>query len=291
MSDLARWVGREQIYDDTIGLFPARGMLALLDRSPASLADGSALPPLWHWLYFKPLVRRSNLGEDGHERLGGFLPPVPLPRRMWAGGTVSFPGWLRLGAHARRRSVIASVEEKHGRTGRLVFVNVDHHIESEDGLAVRETQNIVYREALAGAATGGPEPRAEAEWSEPFSADAVELFRFSALTFNGHRIHYDLAYANAEGYSGLVVHGPLLALLMLDAAMRHCGRTPSLFSYRAHSPLFAGEPLRLEGNSSVRAAAGPRASSGGAHDADAVLWVAGPRGVAMTGSVEWQPAP
>lgn len=287
MNDLAAWVGREQVYDDTIDLFPARGMLALLDRSPASLMEGSPLPPLWHWLYFKPLVRRSNLGGDGHERLGAFLPPVPLPRRMWAGGSVSFPGTLRLGTEARRRSTIASVEEKQGRTGRLVFVHVQHRIETEQSPAVEETQQIVYREAAAGAAPAGPPAAEMPDWSESFSVDPVDLFRFSALTFNGHRIHYDLAYATAEGYAGLVVHAPLLALLLLDAAARHSANSPARFSYRAVSPIFAHEPFRLEGRRiSASASAAFAVPDGGVGGAD--LWVQGPRGVAMVASVQWR---
>lgn len=284
MTDLTAWIGREQVDDDRIDLFPARGMLALLDREPDALAEGSVLPPLWHWLYFKPLVRRSDLGDDGHQRLGGFLPPVPLPRRMWAGGTLSFPGALRIGERARRRSVIQAVESKTGRTGRLVFVDLNHRIETERGPAVEETQRIVYREATTGSAAGGPEPPGPAAWSEAFSVDAVALFRFSALTFNGHRIHYDQAYATGvEGYPGLVVHGPLLALLLLDAAVRRSARAPERFSYRALSPLFATESFRLEG--ARRSVASP------ADGAVSELWVAGPRGLAMRATAEWHGGP
>jgi 3-methylfumaryl-CoA hydratase len=199
---------------------------------------------------------------------------------MWAGGTLSFPGTLLLGDRARRRSAIRSVEEKQGRTGRLVFIEVHHRIETERGPAIDETQSIVYREATAGAAPGGAASPGPPAWSDVFSADAVALFRFSALTFNGHRIHYDEPYARIEGYPGLVVHGPLLARLLLDAAVRQSARAPERFAYRALSPLFAGESFRLEG--AGRPAAAP------ADVASDELWVAGPRGLAMRATAEWQ---
>ncbi len=274
--DLAAWVGRERVEEDLLDLFPARAMAALLDRDPDAFTDGTPLPAGWHWLYFKPLARRSALGQDGHPRLGQFLPPVPLPRRMWAGGTLALSGALRLGETALRRSTIESVEEKSGRSGRLVFVTVRHRIETARGPALDEAQHIVYREATpAGAVAEGPAPPAHATWSEPFTADAVTLFRFSALTYNGHRIHYDAPYATGEeGYPGLVVHGPLLASLLLDGAARHGGRAPERFTYRALSPLFVNEPFRIEGE---------------APDGEGVseLWIAGPRGIAMRATAEW----
>ncbi len=269
-TDLGAWLGRERVEEDVLDLFPARGMAALLDRDPDAFVDGTPLPAGWHWLYFKPLARRSVLGPDGHARLGEFLPPVPLPRRMWAGGTLAWSGVLRLGEKARRRSTIESVEEKSGRSGRLVFVTVRHRIETARGLALDEAQHIVYREATpAPAHAEGPAPLPVAAWSEPFTADAVTLFRFSALTYNGHRIHYDAPYATgAEGYPALVVHGPLLASLLLDAAARHGSRAPEQFTYRALSPLFVDEPFRIEGGAS-------------AGEGEVALWIAGPRGIAM----------
>jgi len=279
MSDLEAWVGREQVEDDRLDLFPARGMAALLDRDAASLVEGTPLPAGWHWLWFKPLDRRSALGDDGHARRGGFLPPVPLPRRMWAGGTLAFPGELRLGERVIRRSTIESVEEKTGRTGRLVFVTVRHRVESVRGLAVDEAQHIVYREAAAGGPGDGPPAPADAAWSDAFVADAITLFRFSALTFNSHRIHYDEPYATrVESYPGPVVHGPLLALLLLDGATRHGGRAPAQFSYRALSPLFAGEPFLIEGD------APPAANTSGSCE----LWIAGPRGLATRATAQWE---
>lgn len=281
VTDLADWVGRERVEEDLLDLFPARGMAALLDRDPEGLAEGAPLPRGWHWLYFKPLVRRSDLGEDGHERLGTFLPPVELGGRMWAGGTLAFPGELRLGERALRRSTIESVEEKRGRSGRLVFVTVRHRIETAGGPAVDEAQHVVYREATGGGAPeASPAPSSPA-WSETLTPDAVTLFRFSALTFNGHRIHYDHPYATErEGYPGLVVHGPLLALLLLDAAVRHGGRDPARFAYRAVSPLFAGEAIRVEGVEPLGLAAA----------GETELWVAGPRGIAMRATAGWEPS-
>ena len=278
MTDLSEWVGRERVEEDRLDLFPARGMAAVLDRDPLVFEEGSTLPPGWHWLYFKPVIPRSELGDDGHERRGAFLPPVGLPRRMWAGGNLSFVGALRLGERMRRRSTIESVQEKTGRSGRLVFVNVRHRIESDRGLAVDEAQHLVYREGLGGVAEG-PEAPSSPAWSEPFVADALTLFRFSALTFNGHRIHYDQPYSmREEGYPGIVVHGPLLALLLLDGAARRGARNPARFAYRAVSPLFAGEEFLLQGTQAL--------PSGAAGESE--VWAVGPRGVAMRAMAGWE---
>jgi 3-methylfumaryl-CoA hydratase len=279
VSDFSDFVGRQRVEEDRLDLFPARGMNAVLDRDPSAFQNGSVLQRGWHWLYFKPLVKRSDLSEDGHERKGAFLPDVGLPRRMWAGGNLTFSGDLRLGEAVVRRSTIESIEEKSGRSGRLVFVNVRHRIESERGVAVDELQNLVYREAGSPSVGEGPGAPDSPAWSEPVAADNVTLFRFSALTFNGHRIHYDQPYSNREeGYPGVVVHGPLLALLLLDAAARNGGRPPLRFAYRAVSPMFAGEPFKLEG-----AAALPRGAAG-----EAEVWVVGPRGMAMRAMAGWE---
>jgi 3-methylfumaryl-CoA hydratase len=278
MTDLTTWIGKERVEEDLIDLFPARGMAALLDLDPEAMVQGSVLPLAWHWLYFKPVVRRSELGKDGHQKLGTFLPPIELPRRMWAGGDLAFPGELRLGDVARRRSIIESVEEKTGRSGRLVFITVRHRVETERGVAVDEAQNLVYREAGSAPASTTPAPDDPA-WSDPFIADPVLLFRFSALTFNGHRIHYDKPYATeVESYPDLVVHGPLLALLLVGAAARHSGRAPARFAYRAVSPLFSGEPFRVEGVAPL-----PLSAPG-----ETEAWVAGPRGTAMRATAGWE---
>lgn len=278
MSELQDWVGRERIEEDVITLAPVRGMAALLDRDPGQIAEGSPLPECWHWLYFKALVRQSQLGPEGHPRRGQFLPRVPLPRRMWAGGRLRFFRPLHVGQRVRRRSRILGVTEKEGRTGRLVFVTVGHVIEGPSGAAIDEEQEIVYREAFR---PGEPVPEPSAapaafDWSQTFVPDPLILFRFSALTFNAHRIHYDHPYATqVEGYPALVVHAPLTALLLLDAAKRHTGRTPAGFSYRGVSPLFADEPVTLAG----------RARS---EDETSEVWAEGPgRRLAMQGTLEW----
>ncbi|MBI4540197.1 MAG: MaoC family dehydratase N-terminal domain-containing protein [Gemmatimonadetes bacterium] len=252
-------------------------MAALLDREPGAIAEGSPLPECWHWLYFKPLVRQSQIGEDGHPLRGGFLPPVTLPRRMWAGGRLRFHRPLVVGERATKRSRILSVTEKEGRSGKLVFVTVGHLVEGPAGPAVEDEQDIVYRDATR---TGEPvaqgEPaQAEALWSETVLPNEVALFRYSALMFNGHRIHYDHAYVTqVEGYPGLVVHGPLTATLMLEAATRHEKRVALLYRYRGLAPLFSGELITLAGRTNG--------------DGGTEVWAAGPAGrVAMRGTVEW----
>ncbi len=277
-SELGPWTGRERVDEDVLVAAPVRRMSALLDHPSGALGSSSPLPPGWHWLYFNPAARRSELGPDGHEARGSFLPPVPLPRRMWAGGQLRFLDALALGEAVRRRSTIASIEHKEGRSGPLVFVTVRHEISNERGVAIEEEQNLVYRGGSG--AAGGPagpsqgvrpaKPAPDApRWSESFVADAVTLFRFSALTFNSHRIHYDYRYVTeVEGYPDLLVHGPLTALLLLDAGSRWLGGPPHSFSYRAVSPLFCGEEFTIAGG----------AAGGG----ETELWAAHPeRGLAM----------
>ncbi len=252
IAELESWVGNERMDEDVLTMAPARGMCALLDWPAEALGPDSPLPLAWHWLYFKPAARRSTLGPDGHEKRGDFLPPIPLPRRMWAGGRLRFPGTLRLGERVQRRSTIASIRSKEGRSGSLIFVRVRHEITNERGVAIEEDQDLVYRDA-SGAGGGSSKPPPEpAEWSESFVADAVTLFRFSALTFNSHRIHYDHPYVTGvEGYPDLVVHGPLIALLLLDAGARRADGPPDTFSYRAVSPLFSGEKFTIAGRASA----------------------------------------
>ncbi len=251
--NLGSWTGRERAQEDTATLFPVRAMHALLDRDPDGVEAGDLLPFGWHWLYFKPCPKRSNVAEDGHEKRGSFLPPVPLPNRMWAGGSLSFLRPLVVGEKIRKTSRIESVEEKEGRTGPLVFVAVHHRIEDAGGTAVEEVQNLVYlrRDRSGTAATRRPAAPEASAWEERFLPDDVSLFRFSALTFNGHRIHYDRRYAQeVEGLRDTVVHAPLLALLLLDAASRRAKQLASgtlTFEYRARSPLYCGEELHLHG--------------------------------------------
>ena len=250
-ADPQDWVGRERHEQDELTLFPARGMAALLDRDLADVEPGAPLPWGWHWLYFKPVAPQSELGEDGHARRGGFLPPLSLPRRMWAGGTLRFLRPLRLGDPVDRVSTIRSIVPKKGRAGRLAFVTIDHRVSGPDGLACDEEQNLVYREAAKDGAppATGPPFEGEAEWEETFLPTSTMLFRFSALTFNGHRIHYDHRYATEkEGYPGLVVHGPLVALLLLDAGVRQVPeREVEVYTYRAVAPAFADEAITVVG--------------------------------------------
>ncbi len=251
---LRDWIGREEHLADTVTLAPVAALSATLDRDDPPPRLGDELPPLWHWLYFLPHPRQSELGPDGHARRGGFLPPVELPRRMWAGGRLTFAAPLRLGQPIQRVSRIMDVTLKHGRAGPLVFVLVRHEIRTALGVAITEEHDIVYRDAPAAATTpddtpapGRRAPDTQA-WQRRIVPDDVLLFRYSALTFNGHRIHYDRNYATGvEGYPGLIVHGPLLATLLLDLHRRH-GPTPvTSFRFRALRPIFDTAPFDICG--------------------------------------------
>ena len=246
---IADWIGRTECARDRITAERARALQATLDRVQPLLQEGDPLPPLWHWLYFWTIVPRSGLGRDGHPALGGFLPPVGTARRMWAGSRVRFPGDLALGDWAERRSTIADVVSKTGRSGRLVFVTVRHEIVGPAGPAIVDEHDIVYREERGAGAAARPGTAAPsgAAWSEEVRPDPVMLFRYSALTFNGHRIHYDRDYATTvEGYSGLVVHGPLLATLMIGLAVRSWpARTIAGFEFRGHRPILDTAPFTV----------------------------------------------
>lgn len=240
--DLASWVGRQEIREERLAPFPANALAATLDREDPEYTEGAALPPLWHWLHFLPVNPMREVGEDGHPRRGGFLPPVALPRRMWAGSRLTFHAPLRIGETIRRVSTIARVERKSGRSGDLVFVTVRHEMSGPTGPAIEEEHDIVYREAPRPDASTPPPPRAPmgGDWVRPVDPDAVLLFRYSALTFNSHRIHYDHEYVTkVEGYPGLIVHGPLIATLLLDGLRRHRPEARvTHFSFRALSPIF-----------------------------------------------------
>ena len=249
-TDLDQWVGREEVRRDLIAEWPARALAAMLDAGDVPTREQSPLPAGWQWLYFLEARPPSEMGVDGHPLRGGFLPPVALPRRMWAGGRIRFESPLRIGDRAQRRSTILDVRAKSGRSGELVFVTVRHDISVDGRLAISEEQDLVYREAAgAGAAApvGEPAP-VGASWLRTWRADAVMLFRYSALTFNAHRIHYDRPYATGEEhYRGLVVHGPLQATLLLDLARQHAGRPLRTFEYRAQQPVFDGETFSANG--------------------------------------------
>lgn len=238
-------VGRTETRTDTLHASQLAQMAATLDR--AEVPD--ALPPLWHWMLFATWVRPAELGPDGHPSRGGFLPADDaLPRRMYAGGRLAFPDTLRPGEVARRTSTIASVAEKAGSTGRLLFVTVRHAIEGPRGIAITEEHDIVYR-GLAGAAVRPGPPLAPPGGAvvREVVPDPVLLFRYSALTGNGHRIHYDRAYVTGvEGYPGLIVHGPLQATLLAELAQLQApGKRLAAFGFRALKPVFDLAPFRL----------------------------------------------
>ena len=217
---LRAWIGRQEIREDLATAAPLNGMAATLDHQAAQdFALGDIVPPLWHWTYFLPTPRQSQLGTDGHPVKGGLLPPITLPRRMWAGSQIEFLRPLYVGEKIARRSTISDVSYKEGRTGSLAFVKLRHETSNAGGVAIVENQDIVYRNPpKPGEGPATPTiARTDAQWRRKVQPTAPLLFRYSALTFNGHRIHYDRPYAEREeGYSGLVVHGPLIATLLLD---------------------------------------------------------------------------
>ena len=272
MNEWEPWIGVARTSSVLLDASQANRMAATLDREP-TFDNGDELPPGWHWLYFHDIVPSSRLGSDGHPALGETMPPVPLPRRMWAGGTLAFDSPLCLGDTATRTTTVRDVTEKHGRTGDLYFVTVDHGIAVDGQPAITETQTIVYREMPTGAVPiEGPTARADAEFSASWQLDSTALFRYSALTFNGHRIHYDADYARSvEGYANVVVHGPLLATLLMDLALRNHGPLHT-FSYRARSPLVLPDGFTVNGR-----------RDGGATS----LWAASPDGrLAMSAEVD-----
>ncbi len=252
VAHLQSWVGKTETLSDTVTAAPVRALSATLDREDTDPVPGSSLPELWHWLYFLPVARQSGLGPDGHPARGGFLPPVPLPRRMWAGGRLQWHQQvLQVGDTITRTSRIESVKHKSGRSGDLVFVLVKHEVKSTPGLALSEEHDIVYRaNPQPGDAVPPPRPAAKnAAWSREIVPDDVLLFRYSALTFNGHRIHYDRKYVTeVEGYPGLIVHGPLIATLLADLLRRNMPGARLLeFEFRAVRPVFDLWPFKLHG--------------------------------------------
>jgi 3-methylfumaryl-CoA hydratase len=253
IAHLRTWIGRTTVEIDHATPGPLAGLAALLDHSSPPWQPG-IMPPLGHWLYFLPRARQSSLDLDGHPRRGSSLPPVPLPRRMWAGSTLRFHAAIPLDASIERRSMITDIVHKRGGSGDLVFVTLSHEIYADRALAVTERQDIVYRDA-APAFPDKPipdpapvSPAVTTGQMRRLVPDATQLFRFSALTFNAHRIHYDHAYAREEGYAGLVVHGPYIATLLMDLALRsHPGRTVAGFTFRGIRPLIGEAPCDLTG--------------------------------------------
>ncbi|WP_199796882.1 HTD2 family dehydratase [Pseudomonas chlororaphis] len=276
VTDPSVWIGRSQ---------QARDLLSdnLLKRIAATFgepvpAHGAALPPLWQWCFFQEPLAESALGGDGHPARGGFLPPAANRNRMWAGGRLEFFEPLRAGFDAHCLSTISHVEEKTGRTGALLFVTVRHEYSQDGRLAIREEQDIVYREPSP-PKQGSGEPLIQGDWREAVEPSPTLLFRYSAVTFNGHRIHYDFPYVTeTEGYPGLVVHGPLIATLSLRAFCRaHPGARLRRFSYRGLRPLIAPQPFEVGGRL-VRPGV-------------AELWAGNDAGLAQRGEVLFDPIP
>ena len=245
---------------DTVTATPFAALAATLDCTGADPAvrpaSGTVLPYLWHWLYFLPIAAQSEIGEDGHPKRGGFLPPVALPRRMWAGSEFEFYEPLRVGDVLQRTSTIEDVKEKTGRTGSLIFVRVRHDIRCNGAanIALKEHHNIVYRAAPAPDDVAPPPVAAPASaaWERKIVPDDVLLFRYSALTFNGHRIHYDRQYVTqVEGYPGLIVHGPLIATLLMDLLRRNLPDAQVLkFEFKAVRPTFDIHSFSVHGQPS-----------------------------------------
>lgn len=268
------WIGRQETAVDEVAAGRVNALAATLDLEPA-FEEGDALPPGWHWMLFNPIARMSALGPDGHPRRGGFMPPVELPRRMWAGGRLAFHEPLRVGDGVRRVSEIKDIQGKRGRSGALVFVTVLHRLHSADRLAIEEEHDVVYREEARGGAPMAAPAAADTPgtWKKEIRPDPVLLFRYSALTFNGHRIHYDQPYATGvEGYPGLVVHGPLIATLLMELVRAHADAPLAKFAFQARAPLFDTDAFSVHG------------APDGKH---VRLWAAGAGGrLAMTASAE-----
>ncbi|KQZ13360.1 hypothetical protein ASD44_04190 [Mesorhizobium sp. Root554] len=254
MPNYADWIGKSETVDDVATELVAARMAGLLDRPRPAACD--AWPPAWIWALFWPAMRHDEAGPDGHSARGKFLPPIHLPRRMWAGSTVTIGMPLTVGEAARRTSTIADIAEKTGRSGELVFLTVDHLIEGANGGRVRESQRIAYREAASATPPqAAPERRAtadigfEPQWRRTITPDPVLLFQYSAVTYNTHRIHYDHPYATGvEGYPGLIVHGPLTATLLMDLlAASLPGRQVAEFKVTAMRPLYAVAPFEIVG--------------------------------------------
>jgi 3-methylfumaryl-CoA hydratase len=247
---LRQWIGRSEEATDIVTAQLVKGLRATLFQEVGDPKTGDAAPFTAHWCLAQPVFPMSMLGPDGHPTRGGFLPPVPLPRRMWAGGEIEFLQPLRVGDESTRTSRIADVQVKTGSTGTLCFVSVEHSISSPRGVAIRERQDIVYREMTTGAPATAKAPPPQAQHRETHVSDPVLLFRYSALTFNGHRIHYDREYVTkVEGYPGLIFHGPLQAALIIEmAAKLRSGKPPNKFTYRGLQPLFEGSEFSINAN-------------------------------------------
>jgi len=249
-SNIRDWIGFTETMTELIAARPVAALNATLDRDDVFPGPGDPLPPLYHWLYFLPLAKTSALDADGHPRRGGFLPPVTLPRRMWASSDVTFTGQLRIGEEATRISAVEDVVEKQGRSGRLVFVTIRHEISSAGGIVLTDRQIVVYRgENVGEPPPVGKPPPASCDFSRTITPSVTLLFRYSALIFNAHRIHYDHPFTTGvEGYPGLLVHGPLMATLLTDLVRCELpGVSLSRFRFRAVKPVFGNAPFTICG--------------------------------------------
>jgi 3-methylfumaryl-CoA hydratase len=277
LDKLQQWIGNTEKNIDIVTGHLVRGLRATLFMEIGEPKPGEAAPFTAHWCLAPPVYPMSQLGPDGHPARGGFLPPVPLPRRMWAGGELEFIDVLRVGDEMKRSSRISDVTMKAGSTGPLCFVSVQHEVTTPRGVAIRERQDIVYRDMTQSAPTAA-KPRAApppSKHRESHMADEVLLFRYSALTFNGHRIHYDRDYVTkVEGYPGLIFHGPLQAAFLVEfAAKLHGGAAPKKFVYRGVQPLFEGSEFSVNANDT---------------DAGMELWTANSEGApTMKGTATW----
>ena len=276
LEHLRKWIGRSVQASDIVTAQQVKGLRATLFLDIGEPKTGDAAPFTMHWCLAPPVVPMSELGGDGHPARGGFLPPVPLPRRMWAGGELEFFDTLRVGDEVTRTSRIAEVTMKEGSTGQLCFVSVDHLVTTPRGMAIRERQDIVYRDVSTtpSAPTKAAAPPVS-QHRETHTADAVLLFRYSALTFNGHRIHYDRDYVTkVEGYPGLIFHGPMQAALLVEfAAKLRAGAPPKKIAYRGVQPLFEGSEFSVNANTT---------------EAGMELWTANSQGgPTMKGTATW----
>ena len=279
LEKLKEWIGRTEADVDYVTVPAVHRLAATLDRGDPLPRMGDPLPIGWHQILFPRVVRQSQIGADGHPERGDFLPPVPLPRRMFAGKRTTFHSDLRVGDAVRRDSVIQAVNIKQGRTGQMVFVTVKTDISSPRGPAITEEQDFVYREAAPGGTPPQPPQPApgRAVWSRVVTPDPVMLFRYSALTFNGHRIHYDLPYVTkVEGYPGLVMNGGLTTLLAFELARTHASTPIRAISSRNVRALFVNQPITLGGEPST-------------DNKTATLWALNPDGaLALTAEAEFR---
>ncbi|UZW56389.1 protein dehydratase [Sphingobium sp. JS3065] len=246
--EIPDFVGHERFEEDEVSLPLCRRLAALLDLEPSGLRAGDDLPLPWTAILFPTLALQSEIGPDGHPRKGDFIPDIALPKRMFAGRTITQVRPLKIGGSVRRRSTIADVQPKQGRSGPLVFLTILHEISGTDGLAYTERQEVVYRSEGSATRPAAPEALPSPEWEAIFRPGPVDLFRYSALTYNGHRIHYDQPYATgAEGYPGLVVNGGLTTLKLLEFARTHLCEPLVEYQVRAVSALFDGQEIALRG--------------------------------------------